>query len=159
MPLRIGRKIKKGHVFLLVAGIDHVGLMTAKFRPVEYEPEEDQVRDEGDPHSFTAARTRAFVLEPVNQVQEFIRLQLFVARPLTFEERLRRPAGRAGWNFSSGHWQAMKAAIPVSYTHLDVYKRQALCHAFGLKTHCIWGTNIAFALLPGLPSGGITLGV
>ncbi len=100
MPLRIGRKIKKGQVFLLVAGIDHVGLMTAKFRPVEEEPEEDQVRDEGDPHSFTAARLRTFVFKPVNQVQEFIRLQLFVARPLTSEERLRRPAGRAGWNFS-----------------------------------------------------------
>jgi hypothetical protein len=54
---------------------------------------------ERDPKPFAAAGTRAFVLKPVYEVKELIRFQLLVAHALTFGERLRWAAGRAGWNF------------------------------------------------------------
>jgi hypothetical protein len=52
--LRIGRKVKVSQVFLVVAGVDYMGLMTTKLRAVEEKPEEKQVSDEGDPNAFTA---------------------------------------------------------------------------------------------------------
>jgi hypothetical protein len=52
--LRIGRKVKVSQVFLVVAGIDYMRLMTTKLRAVEEKPEEKQVSDDGDPNAFTA---------------------------------------------------------------------------------------------------------
>jgi hypothetical protein len=52
--LRIGRKVKVGQIFLVVVGVDHMGLMAAKLRAVEEKPEENQVSDDGDPNAFTA---------------------------------------------------------------------------------------------------------
>jgi hypothetical protein len=52
--LRIGRKVKVGQVFLVVVGVNHMGLMAAKLRAVEEKPEEKQVSDDGDPNAFTA---------------------------------------------------------------------------------------------------------
>jgi hypothetical protein len=97
--LRIGRKIEKRHILLLevVTWVHYPNSMAG--RPIEEEPEEEQVSDEGDPKSFAAASAGAFVLKPVNEVKEFIRFQLLVAHALTFGERLRWAAGRAGWNF------------------------------------------------------------
>jgi hypothetical protein len=66
--LRIGRKVKIGQVFLVVTGIDDMGLMTAKLGAVKQEPEEKQVGNEGNPNSFTAQSTGTLVFEPVNQV-------------------------------------------------------------------------------------------
>jgi hypothetical protein len=57
------------------------------------------VSDEGNPNPFAAERTGAFVLKPIYEVKEFIRFQLLVAHALTFGDRLRWTAGRAGWNF------------------------------------------------------------
>jgi hypothetical protein len=97
--LRIGRKIEKRHILLLevVTRVHYPNSVAG--RPIEEEPEEEQVSDEGDPKSFAAASAGAFVLKPVNEVKEFIRFQLLVAHALTFGERLRWAAGRAGWNF------------------------------------------------------------
>ena len=52
--LRIGRKVKVSQVFLVVAGIDYMRLMTTKLRAVEEKPEEKEVSDDGDPNAFTA---------------------------------------------------------------------------------------------------------
>jgi hypothetical protein len=52
--LRIRRKVKVSQVFLVVAGIDYMRLMTTKLRAVEEKPEEKQVSDDGDPNAFTA---------------------------------------------------------------------------------------------------------
>ncbi len=97
--LRIGRKVKIGQVFLVVTGIDDMGLMTAKLRAIKQEPEEDQVGNDRDPNSFTTQSTGTLVFEPVNQVKEFVRFQLLVAHALTSGERLRWTTGRAGWDF------------------------------------------------------------
>ena len=37
--------------------------------------------------------------------------------------------------------------IPVSYTHLDVNKRQALMHSFGYKVHNLYNLNYSINTL------------
>jgi hypothetical protein len=69
-------------------------------RSIKKKPEKQKVGDDRDPDALTAAKLGTFILKPVNQVKEFIRLQLFVARALTPGEGSRRESGRAGWNFS-----------------------------------------------------------
>ena len=73
---------------------------------------------------------------------------MYVATPYSRVVALDSATGREQWAFQipDGDQASSRGATSVSYTHLDVYKRQTLTKAFGIPKLPILGENAKFEI-------------
>jgi hypothetical protein len=92
---KILRRVEEGQLLLFalfedVDGADEAGLVEEDARPIEQEPDDAQVNDDGDVDRFAESGFGAFVVERVEQVDELMLFEFAIAAGAHLDGRDRR---------------------------------------------------------------------